>query len=81
MFRLSKKFLVVAALVILLAGQSAAMVPVRAQGDSKIVYVAICVDTENFEWEGPDIGSTDPHPLMDMRDIFSNITVDCGCCF
>lgn len=39
-----------------------------SQADSpKIVYVAICIDSEMWGGHGPYVGSADPHPTMDMR--------------
>jgi len=66
LIRLSKRFLVVAALIILIIGSSVAIIPVRAPSGSKIVYVAICVDTETSGFGG--IGSTDPHPTLNVSD-------------
>ena len=69
LIRLSKRFLIVATLLVLVTGSSAPVIPVRAS-DSKIVYVAICVDTEMMGGFGgaPVIGSTDPHPTLDVSE-------------
>jgi uncharacterized repeat protein (TIGR02543 family) len=66
--RLSKRFLIVAALTIFVLGSLIAVIPVRAPSDSKIVYVAICCDTENMNGISPWYGSSDPHPTLDVSE-------------
>jgi hypothetical protein len=62
--RLSKSFLIVAAILVLISGSSVVIIPVRAPSGSKIVYVAICVDSETTGFGG--IGSTNPHPTLNV---------------
>jgi len=66
MVRSSKRFLVVAALIILIIGSSVAIIPVRSPSGPKIVYVAICVDSEASGFGG--IGSTNPHPTLNVSE-------------
>jgi len=68
MIRLSKRLLIVAALLVLVAGSSAAVVPVLAANDSRIVYVAICVDSEMWDGFSSYIGSTNPHPTLNVKE-------------
>jgi len=68
MIRLSKRFLIVAALLVLVAGSSAAVFPVLAPNNPKIVYVAICVDSENLNGISPYLGSADPHPILNVSE-------------
>jgi hypothetical protein len=64
--RSSKGTLVIVALLISIFASSFSMNSAKAQGD-RIVYVVINVDTDM--WGGHDqfLGSSDPHPTLDMR--------------
>jgi hypothetical protein len=62
---------VVAALVTLnpVVGSGTATMTSFSQGNPKIVYVSICVDTEMYGGGADQYdGSANPHPLMDVRE-------------
>src|SRR4030067_1271079 len=66
----TKKTLLIALILILTTLTSVTSFPiafVRAPNDPKIVYVVICPDTEMWSGHDPYIGSSNPHPTMDMR--------------
>jgi uncharacterized repeat protein (TIGR02543 family) len=64
---LSKRFLTVAALFILVVGSPAAIIPAHAASDSKIVYVVICIDTEALNSDSFN-GKAVPHPTMNVSE-------------
>ena len=79
MTRLNKRFVIVAALIIIISLQSAAMIPINAQTGSKIVYVAIDVDTETLTSDY--LGSTNPHPTLDVSEYSRSVALDRSSCF
>jgi hypothetical protein len=63
----TKVFLIVNVLFILIAGSSFSIIPIMAENDSNIVYVAICIDSEMWGGHNLYLGNPSPHPTMDMR--------------